>query len=33
MRIEDYPPQEPFSEAGRAFAVEVMRRAAGVEGT
>ena len=33
MHIEDYPPQEPLSEVGRAFAEEVMRRAAGVEGT
>ena len=32
MRIEDYPPQEPLSEAGRAYADEVMRRAEGLEG-
>lgn len=32
MRIDDYPPQEPLSEAGQAYADEVMRRAAGVEG-
>jgi len=30
MRIEDYPPQEPLSEAGQTFADEVMRRGAGV---
>src|SRR5579884_2710310 len=30
MRIEDYPPQEPLSEAGQAFAAEVMKRGAGV---
>ena len=33
MRIEDYPPQEPLSEFGRAFAEEVGRRAKGVAGT
>jgi acetyl esterase/lipase len=32
MRIEDYPPQEPLSEVGQAFADEVMRRAETVEG-
>lgn len=26
MRIEDYPPQEPLSEAGQAFADEVIKR-------
>lgn len=30
MRIDDYPPQEPLSEAGQAYAEEVMRRAEGV---
>ena len=30
MRIEDYPPQEPLSEAGQAFAAEVLARGAGV---
>jgi len=30
MRIEDYPPQEPLSEAGQAFANEVMKRGQGV---
>ncbi len=30
MRIEDYPPQEPLSEPGQAFAAEVMKRGAGV---
>jgi acetyl esterase/lipase len=30
MRIEDYPLQEPLSDAGQAFADEVMRRGAGV---
>ena len=30
MRIEDYPPQEPLSEAGQAFADEVMSRGEGV---
>ncbi len=33
MRIEDYPPQEPLSDVGRAFADEVMGRAEGVAGT
>ena len=32
MRFEDYPPQEPLSEVGRAFAKEVTRRAKGVDG-
>ena len=32
MRIEDYPPQEPLSDVGRAFAKEVTRRAKGVGG-
>lgn len=32
MRIEDYPPQEPLSEVGQAYAAEIMRRGAGVEG-
>ena len=31
MRIEDYPPQEPLSEAGERYAEEVMRRADGIE--
>lgn len=30
MRIEDYPPQEPLSEAGRKYGDEVMRRAEGL---
>ncbi len=30
MRIEDYPSQEPLSEAGQIFADEVMARGAGV---
>ena len=30
MRIEDYPPQEPLSEVGQAFADEVMSRGKGV---
>lgn len=30
MRMEDYPPQEPLSEAGQAYAAEVMRRGRGV---
>lgn len=32
MRLEDYPPQEPLSEAGRAYHAEVVGRGAGVEG-
>lgn len=31
MRPEDYPPQEPLSEAGRAYHAEVMARGAGVQ--
>lgn len=30
MRIEDYPPQEPLSEAGQAFANEAIKRGQGV---
>lgn len=30
MRIEDYPPQEPLSPAGQAYAAECMQRGAGV---
>ncbi|MBF6569850.1 MAG: alpha/beta hydrolase [Candidatus Binataceae bacterium] len=30
MRIQDYPPQEPLSEPGQAFAAEVMKRGGGV---
>jgi arylformamidase len=30
MRIEDYPPQEPLSEAGQAFANEAIKRSAGI---
>lgn len=30
MRIEDYPPQEPLSEVGQAFADEVMARGEGI---
>jgi arylformamidase len=32
MRIEDYPPQEPFSEAGDKYAAEVMRLGDGTSG-
>jgi|TARA_B110000495_G_C22922372_1_gene538885 arylformamidase len=32
MRIENYPPQEPFSEAGDKYAAEVMRRGQGTSG-
>lgn len=32
MRIEDYPAQEPFSEAGEKYAAEVTRRGDGVDG-
>jgi acetyl esterase/lipase len=32
MRIEDYPPQEPLSEAGRRYHEEVMGRGAGLLG-
>ncbi len=32
MRVQDYPPQEPLSEAGEAYADEVMRRAGGATG-
>jgi acetyl esterase/lipase len=32
MRIEDYPPQEPLSPIGRAYAEECMRRGEGVAG-
>ncbi len=32
MRPDDYPPQEPFSDAARAYHEEVMRRGARVEG-
>jgi len=32
VRPEDYPPQEPLSEAGVAYAAEVMRRAKGIKG-
>lgn len=32
MRIEDYPPQEPFSEVGRRYHDEAMRRGAGIAG-
>lgn len=30
MRLEDYPPQEPFSDFAKPYAAEVMRRGAGV---
>ncbi len=33
MRIEDYPPQEPFSAPGAAYHAEVLRRSAGLAGT
>ena len=33
MRIEDYPPQEPLSEAGQAFAAEVLSRGEGIAAT
>jgi arylformamidase len=33
VRIEDYPPQEPFSAFARPYAEEVMRRGAGIEPT
>ncbi len=32
MKPEDYPPQEPLSEAGEAYAAEVTRRGEGIEG-
>lgn len=32
MRIEDYPPQEPASPLGAAYAAECLRRGAGVSG-
>ena len=32
MRIEDYPPQEPFSEMAMPYVTEVMRRGEGVDG-
>lgn len=32
MRIEDYPPQEPISEAGQRYHEEVIRRGAGIAG-
>ena len=32
MDIADYPPQEPFSEAGEKYAAEVMMRGKGVRG-
>ncbi len=32
MRIEDYPPQEPFSPVGARYHEEAMRRGAGVTG-
>jgi acetyl esterase/lipase len=32
MRIEDYPPQEPMSPVGAAYAAECLKRGAGVEG-
>ena len=32
MRLDDYPPQEPLSEAARAYQDEVMRRGAAVVG-
>jgi len=32
MRIEDYPPQEPLSEAGQRYHAEVMRRGMGIAG-
>ena len=32
MRIEDYPPQEPFSAVGARYHEEAMRRGAGVAG-
>ena len=32
MRIEDYPPQEPLSEAGQRYHAEVMRRGTGISG-
>jgi acetyl esterase/lipase len=32
MRIEDYPPQEPLSDAGRRYHEEVLRRGNGIEG-
>jgi hypothetical protein len=30
MRLEDYPPQEPLSEAGQAYSAECWRRSAGI---
>lgn len=32
MRIEEYPPQEPASPAGAAYAAECMKRGAGISG-
>lgn len=32
MRIEDYPPQEPFSEVGRRYADETLKRSEGLAG-
>lgn len=32
MRLEDYPPQEPFSEFGRGYRDECLRLSAGIEG-
>lgn len=32
MRIEDYPPQEPASPAGAAYAAECLKRGAGIAG-
>jgi acetyl esterase/lipase len=32
MRIEDYPPQEPMSPQGAAYAAECMKLGAGIEG-
>ena len=30
MKLEDYPPQEPLSEAGQAYSAECWRRSAGI---
>ena len=32
MRIADYPPQEPFSDAGEAYVEETLKRSEGLEG-
>lgn len=32
MRVEDYPPQEPFTEIGAQYHAEVLRRGAGITG-